>query len=291
MFLMTSSAHQFGSTLPADKTSEGNRFEVSGDIQTASAEQRLREEFDRWARDGRGQSLESEHLSITEKALGFMDLRPGLRVLDLSCGSGWATCLLARRVAGTRDNGHVVGVDISKEMLNLARQSSDSIGNIEYVQASAESLPLEANLFDRILSVEAFYYYPDQGRALDEMYRVLTPGGQMFILINIYRDKPSWKYWATHLAVKAHFLSEAEYVELITAHGFTAVHATRIPDEWRPRGGYIGAAARTFRLFLSPPQTWLPKLFSRLQSARLAHDRSRNGALLLIGTKPHSSAR
>ncbi len=260
------------------------------DAQIGSAEQTLREEFDRWARDGRGQRLESEHLYITQKTLGLMDLRPGFQVLDLSCGSGWATCLLAHRVAGVHEKGRVVGIDISAEMLNLARESSEGLGNTEYVQASAESLPLEANLFDRILSVEAFYYYPDQGRALDEMYRVLAPGGQLFILINIYRDKPSWKYWAAHLPVKAHFLSQAEYVELIKAHGFTAVCATRIPDEWHPSGGLVGAAARILRLFYSPPWTWLAKLSSKFRNARDARDSRRVGALLLVGSKPEFPA-
>jgi ubiquinone/menaquinone biosynthesis C-methylase UbiE len=257
------------------------------DPHIAASEKTLRDEFDRWARDGRGRNLESEHLYITQKALGFMGLRPGLRVLDLSCGSGWATRLLARQVSGTHDKGCVVGSDISGEMLKLARECSDGPGNIEYVQASAESLPLASNRFDRILSVEAFYYYPDQGRTLHEMYRVLAPYGQVFILVNIYRDKPSWQYWVTHLPVKAHFLSEAEYVELLKAHGFTAVHAIRIPDRWRPHGGYVGAAARALRVFLSSPQTWLPKLSRKFQ---YAYDKQHYGALLLFGSKLESSA-
>ncbi|MGZ4826053.1 MAG: hypothetical protein ACXVY9_01730, partial [Terriglobales bacterium] len=53
-------------------------------------EQQLRDEFNHWAETGRGAEMEKHHLDITEKTIRIMDLRPGERVLDLSCGTGWA---------------------------------------------------------------------------------------------------------------------------------------------------------------------------------------------------------
>ena len=49
-------------------------------------------------------------------------------------------------------------------------------------------IPWEENFFDKVLSVESFYYYPDQDRALMELFRVMAPRGRLFILINLYKD-------------------------------------------------------------------------------------------------------
>ena len=79
-----------------------------------STDERLKNEFNRWADDGEGAKMERHHLDITEKTMRRMNLRPGERVLDLGCGSGWATRLLARVVSeGPQGFGQVVGVDIS----------------------------------------------------------------------------------------------------------------------------------------------------------------------------------
>ena len=63
-------------------------------------DENLQLEFNRWALAGEGPKMETHHLDITEKTLRLMDLRPGERVLDLGCGSGWATRLLSRLVGG-----------------------------------------------------------------------------------------------------------------------------------------------------------------------------------------------
>jgi len=84
-----------------------------------TAEQRLQQEFNRWAADGRGEEMERHHLPITAPVLALMQLRPSDRVLDLGCGAGWATRLLAARVP----QGKVIGVDISDEMIERARRS------------------------------------------------------------------------------------------------------------------------------------------------------------------------
>ena len=54
-------------------------------------DEQLQKEFNRWAQAGEGEKMERHHLDITDKTIRLMDLRPGERVLDLGCGSGWAT--------------------------------------------------------------------------------------------------------------------------------------------------------------------------------------------------------
>src|SRR5258708_34498346 len=92
--------------------------------QTAAltSDEKLQLEFNRWAEAGEGEKMEQHHLNITLKTLRLMDLRAGQRVLDLGCGAGWATRLLARAVAQDPiGEATVVGVDVSDEMIRRAR--------------------------------------------------------------------------------------------------------------------------------------------------------------------------
>ena len=199
---------------------------------TPTPDERLQSEFNRWAQAGEGAKMERHHLDITEKTIRLMDLRPGERVLDLGCGSGWATRLLARLVAnGPEGFGQVVGLDVSDEMIRQARTASKDFENILYVWGSAAQIPWEENFFDKVLSVESFYYYPDQDRALMELFRVMAPRGRMFILINLYKDNPYSLQWVNKLKLPVQVRSEAEYVDLLKKHAFENVAARRIPDD------------------------------------------------------------
>jgi ubiquinone/menaquinone biosynthesis C-methylase UbiE len=231
-----------------------------------SPDERLQQEFNRWAEQGRGEEMERHHLSITEQTLRIMDLKPGERVLDLGCGSGWATRLIARLVGeGPAGFGQVIGLDISDEMVRRARQASRDFENVMFVWGSAQQIPWEENYFDKVFSVESFYYYPDQDRVLAELFRVLAPRGRFFLLINLYKDNPYSLRWLDHIEVPVHVRSEQEYVTLLKAHTFEDVEARRIPDlspTVDPYGGKWFANAEELREF------------------------KRIGALLLMGRKP-----
>src|SRR5882724_12738297 len=131
----------------------------------------LRLEFNEWARAGRGESMERGHRPVGEQAIEKMDVPQDARVLDLGCGSGWASRLLAERAA----KGHVIGIDISDEMIRLASETSSEYANITYQIASAESLSFANGDFTHAFSMESLYYYADMSRALHEISRVLAP--------------------------------------------------------------------------------------------------------------------
>jgi arsenite methyltransferase len=231
-----------------------------------SPDQNLQEEFNRWAEAGEGEKMRSHHLDITEKTIRLMDLRPGERVLDLGCGSGWATRLLARLVGdGPQGFGQVVGLDISDAMIRQARADSKEFENILYVWGSAQQIPWEENFFDKMLSVESFYYYPDQDRALSELFRVMAPHGRMFILINLYKDNPYSLQWVDKLKVPVHVHSAAEYVDLLKKHAFENVDARQIPDD------------------TPTPEDYETKSFNSLDDLKAF---KRTGALLISASKP-----
>jgi len=227
----------------------------------------LQQEFNRWAEEGRGEEMEKHHLNITEQTLRRMELRPGERVLDLGCGAGWASRILARLVGdGPEGHGQVVGVDISDEMIRRARAASRDFDNLMFVWGSAQQIPWEENFFDKVLSVESFYYYADQDRALHELFRVMAPRGRLFILINLYKDNPYSLRWVEELKVPVQARSAAEYVELMKQHAFEDVEAQRVPDE-------------------SPtPEEYSGKWFKNAAELR---EFKKLGALLLVGTKPN----
>jgi ubiquinone/menaquinone biosynthesis C-methylase UbiE len=232
-------------------------METKDETIQSQADKRLQEEFNQWASAGRGDAMEDHHSDITDQTIPLMELQPNDYVLDLGCGTGWASRRMARIVTA----GGVVGIDVADEMLRRAEQASAGIKNVRYIWGSAEDIPAKDNYFTKVLSIESFYYYADQGRALDELHRVTAPGGRLFILINLYADNPYSLRWVEELKVPVHARSEAEYLELLEQHGFSA-KARRIPD-------------RT-----PTPEEYSGKWFKNAEELR---DFKRIGALLLIG--------
>ena len=116
-------------------------------------DERLRVEFNEWARAGRGQSMERGHRPVGEQAIAGMRVAEDSRVLDVGCGSGWA----ARLLAGYAKRGLVVGVDISDEMVELARALSKEFSNVEFRVGSAERLPFADRYFTHAFSMESLY--------------------------------------------------------------------------------------------------------------------------------------
>jgi ubiquinone/menaquinone biosynthesis C-methylase UbiE len=231
-----------------------------------SPEVLLQQEFNRWADKGEGAKMERHHFDITKKTIRRMDLRPGERILDLGCGSGWATRLLGRTAGKTpQDSSQVVGIDISDEMIRQARDASKEFDNVTFVVGSAAQIPWGENYFDKVLSVESFYYYSDQDRALDELFRVMAPQGRLFILINLYRDNPYSLQWVPKLKVPVHIRSAAEYVDVLKKHAFENVEYALIPDD------------------TPTPDNYQTTSFHSLDDLKAF---KRIGALLLMASKP-----
>jgi ubiquinone/menaquinone biosynthesis C-methylase UbiE len=110
-------------------------------------------------------------------------------VLDVGCGPGFYVSELVE-VVGTE--GSVTGVDQSPEMLAVAAKRAAGRPNVKFHEGTATSLPVADASFDRALSVQVFEYVDDVPTALDELRRVLRPGGRV-VLWDVDWETVSWQ--------------------------------------------------------------------------------------------------
>jgi SAM-dependent methyltransferase len=106
----------------------------------------------------------------------------GQTVLDVACGPGTVTRLVAQRVG---PNGSVTGCDLSPAMLEIARSKNPMEGSapIEYLECPADALGVPDDVVDLVTCQQGLQFFPDQVAALAEMRRVLRPGGKLGVAV------------------------------------------------------------------------------------------------------------
>ena len=121
--------------------------------------------------------IDRRFVPIVEALVGRATLLGGEQVLDLGTGTG-AVARRAAAIVGPR--GRLVGVDISPEMLALARRSATSVGvgNLTFLEGRAEAIPAEDAAFNAVLACLSMMYVIDREAAAREIARVLKPGGR-----------------------------------------------------------------------------------------------------------------
>jgi arsenite methyltransferase len=150
------------------------------------------------------------------------DLHEGETVLDLGSGGGIDVLLSAKRVGPT---GKVYGLDMTEEMLALAIRNRDeaSATNVEFLKGYIEEIPLPANTVDVVISNCVINLSTDKQRVLDDMHRVLRPGGRIGVSDVVAEDHLSPSERAergSYVGCIAGALSFAEYEEGLRAAGF-----------------------------------------------------------------------
>jgi len=199
--------------------------------------------FDEWAESGRAEGLEEGHGDVVRQVLDRLTVAAGEKVLDLGCGNGWATRLLAQANAGVQ----AIGIDASPRMIARAEELHSFTIRARYEVGSFEGLEFPDASFERIFSMEALYYTGDLNAALAECARVLKPGGVADVVVDHFKENPASERWGGLLGLDLHWLGEAEWKAAFEAAGFTNVTTERVvdsrgpgdeasftPDEWHP---------------------------------------------------------
>jgi len=184
-------------------------------------------------------------LAGTGNPFALGDIRPGERVVD--CGSGAGTdALIAARLVGP--TGHVIGVDMTTEMVTRARANAAEAGlaNVEFREGFLEALPVETGWADVVISNGVLNLVPDKAAALAEMHRVLRPGGRLQAA-DIVLDravsaisKQDVSLWTGCIAGG---LLEEDLRELLSAAGFVDVEVVPGVDVFAGAPQHSNAAA------------------------------------------------
>ena len=177
----------------------------------------LTDRYDAWYRTPLGAVA---HALESEAVFELAEAKPEVRTVDIGCGTGIYTLELARR--GVK----VIGLDSSIEMIAVAQEKLRQAGLPgRFVCASAEALPFREERFDLAIAVTSLCFVHSPDRALEEMHRVLRPGGRLVI-----GELNRFSLWALLRRIKglftdtiynqAHFWSRRELGRLLERKGF-----------------------------------------------------------------------
>ena len=186
----------------------------------------VREEFDSWATSGRDKGMEDRHWHTAKHALARMPLEAGDTVVDLGCGSGYAL----RALRETADIGRGVGLDGAPEMARNAASYSED-GAVGFTVGDFDSLPFATNSVDHVFSMEAFYYAPDPVHTLEEIRRILRPGGTFFCAVNYYEENEASHAWQDNISIEMTRWDRSQYREAFRDAGLYVAEQDNIADE------------------------------------------------------------
>ena len=188
--------------------------------------EKIAETFDEWAASGRADGMEVRHGDVARQVLEAMEVRPGMQLLDVGCGTGWATRILGKKAPGAQ----AVGIDVSPGMIAKAEELSDWTSRARYERMTFDSIDFPDGRFDRVFSMEALYYAPDLDAALREIHRVVKPGGTIDCLVDRFKESPASEPWASDVGLGMAWLGEEEWADTFRSIGFEPVETRRLRD-------------------------------------------------------------
>lgn len=175
--------------------------------------------------------MNESHGPLTAWGLSHFNWRGNETVLDIGCGGGANLNRMSRQVT----TGHLTGVDYSETSVQTSKQTNAEAieaGKMDILQGSVEKLPFADDSFDKITTVESFYFWPDPPENLKEVSRVLKKGGTFLLIAEIY-ERPDLSP-ATRENIKHYNLynpTPETFETIFRKAGFTAVTIHIEPKE------------------------------------------------------------
>ncbi len=178
-----------------------------------------------------GYDIENMPKSVTESFAGcgnpvaLSDIKENETVLDLGSGAGLDMFMAAKKVG---NKGKVIGVDMTPEMVKKARENAEKLGfkNVEFRLGDIENLPVDDESIDVIISNCVINLTPDKHKTFREAYRVLKPGGRMFVSDIVLEEelpKEIKESIEGYVACVSGALEEQKYLQAIKDAGFENV--------------------------------------------------------------------
>lgn len=184
--------------------------------------------------------------------VGLADVRPGETVLDLGSGGGIDCFLAARR---TGPDGRVIGVDMTPEMVRLARANAQQVGtgNVEFRLGEIEHLPVDPASVDLVISNCVVNLAPDKGAVFREIGRVLRPGGRL-VIADTVASRPVPEALRARLDLWSRCASGSldrdTYFAALRDAGFDRVEVLQErPMDWGDLGDGLQVVSMTLRAF------------------------------------------
>jgi ubiquinone/menaquinone biosynthesis C-methylase UbiE len=174
----------------------------------------VRKTFDKWAQNGRAELMEIEHGKNVSKFLESISFNKSFTFLDVGCGNGW----VVKKISKNNNCKKAIGIDKSKKMIEQASKKIDNIKE-EFIHTDIESWKYSGK-FDFIFSMESLYYADSIERALQKIYKLLKPGGQLFCGTDFYTNNKATTRWASIMKIQMHLHSKKEWRQLFFNAGF-----------------------------------------------------------------------
>jgi len=195
-------------------------------------------------------------------------LKEGEVVLDLGSGAGF-DCFLAAEKVG--ESGKVIGVDMTAEMIEKARQNAtkSDYRNIEFRLGEIENLPVADNSVDAVISNCVINLSPDKKRVFQETYRVLKPGGRIMVSdITLLKELPAFikSSIAAYVGCVAGAITREEYLATVADAGFQEVE---IIGESSAKGIYNNETAQSFAESLGIPSSTIDEVIGSVISMQI----------------------
>ena len=162
------------------------------------------------------------HAPLTNWGLGLIEFQDGWTMLDVGCGGGKTLQRLLKRSQGAK----VYGIDISEESVAKARKVNAKVldKQVFVTQGSAEMLPYKDGKFDLVTAVETVYFWPNLPDCLQEVRRVLKPGGKFAIMVEVVDSNSKWISVVEGMTA----YSPEELKKLLEEAGFTQTEIHRM---------------------------------------------------------------
>jgi ubiquinone/menaquinone biosynthesis C-methylase UbiE len=161
------------------------------------------------------------HAPLTNWGLGHVAFHDGITMADIGCGGGATLKRLLKRSQGSK----VYGIDISEESVAKARNvNKQLLGNRVFVeQGSADRLPWDNQTFDVVTAVETVYFWPNLPKCFQEVKRVLKPGGQFAVMLEVIESDSAWPSVVKGMTV----YSPEQLKDMLEQAGFSDVEVFR----------------------------------------------------------------